>query len=227
MDIVEAIQKRRSIRAYKTDLVPLDILKNIISLAERAPSSGNIQPWEFTIVSGKKLDQIKKGLADFVETHPNHDIPGIRVFPEPYDSRRLATAPQFLSLKGIRKEDREGKGWWHMHNLNLFGAPHIIYIWTDRSIHSLPGGGIHVWPSFDCGLIAENIMLLATNYGLGTVPMGQSTAYPDMIRKILDIPDSKVLVLGIAIGYPDWDDAINQLHTEREPLDVISKWYED
>ena len=46
-----------------------------------------------------------------------------------------------------------------------------------------------------------------------------------MLRKVLTIPNSKLIVLGIAIGYPDWDDPINQFHSEREPLVNVAKWY--
>ncbi len=68
-------------------------------------------------------------------------------------------------------------------------------------------------------------MLLAIKYGLGTVPGLQAVSYPDVLRKTLGIPDSKLIVIGIAIGYPDWDDPVNALHTEREPLDKSTMWY--
>jgi nitroreductase len=73
--------------------------------------------------------------------------------------------------------------------------------------------------------VAENIMLLATKYGLGTIAQIQAVGHPNVLRKVLGIPDSKLIVLGIAIGYPDWDDPINQLRSEREPLDNVSTWY--
>jgi len=68
-------------------------------------------------------------------------------------------------------------------------------------------------------------MLLASRYGLGTIPQIQAVDYPDILRKVLGIPDSKLIVLGIAVGYPDRDDPINQFRSEREPLDKIARWY--
>ena len=68
-------------------------------------------------------------------------------------------------------------------------------------------------------------MLLATKYGLGTIVQVQAVLYPDTLRKILEIPDSKLIVLGIAIGYPNWDDPVNQFQSERAPLEEIGKWY--
>jgi nitroreductase len=72
--------------------------------------------------------------------------------------------------------------------------------------------------------VAENIMLLATKHGLGTVVQAQAAAYPDVVRQVLSIPDSKIVFLGIAIGYPDWNNPINQFRTEREPLESVATW---
>jgi nitroreductase len=111
-----------------------------------------------------------------------------------------------------------------LQGLRVFEAPCVIYLLFDRSLYQ-QGDTLNIWPLFDCGLVAENIMLLATKYGLGTIPQIQAVVYPDVLRKVLGIPDSKVIVLGIAIGYPDWDDPVNQLRSEREPLDSVSAWH--
>jgi hypothetical protein len=60
---------------------------------------------------------------------------------------------------------------------------------------------------------------------LGTVAQAQAVAYPDIPRSVLEIPDSLLLVLGIAIGYPDWNDLANQSRSSREPADNITRWY--
>ena len=226
MDIDQAIEQRKSIRAFKSDSVPKEILKEIMELALRAPSWGNTQPWEFAIVTGKKLEEIRQAFADKAAeaAEDNPDIPRPREFPQPYDTRYRVVGRKVLELKGISREDKEKRRWWILQGLRLFEAPCIIYIYIDRSFYQ-QGDTLNIWPVFDCGLVAENIMLLATRHGLGTVAQIQAVAYPDVLRKVLGIPDSKVIVLGIAIGYPDWDDPVNQLRSERDPLDNVSTWY--
>jgi nitroreductase len=224
MEIVEAIHQRKSIRAFKPDAVPQKILREIMELALRAPSWANTQPWEFAIVSGRKLEEIRQAFVEKAEEQPNPDVPRPREFPEPYDTRRRVLGRKVLELKGISREDKEKRRWWQVQGLRLFEAPCVIYIYIDRSFY-LQGGGLNIWPIFDCGLVAENIMLLATKYGLGTIAQIQAVGHPGVLRKVLGIPDSKLIVLGIAIGYPDWDDPVNQLHSEREPLDNISTWH--
>ena len=224
MEIVEAIHHRKSIRAFKPESVPQEILKEIMKLALRAPSWANTQPWEFAVVSGRNLEEIRGAFVERVEEPPNTDIPRPGEFPEPYDTRRRVLGRKVFELKGISREDKEKRRWWQLQGLRLFEAPCVIYIYIDRSFY-LQGDGLNIWPIFDCGLVAENIMLLATKYGLGTIAQIQAVGHPGVLRKVLGIPDSKLIVVGIAIGYPDWDDPINQLRSEREPLDNVSTWY--
>jgi nitroreductase len=225
MDIVEAIHQRKSIRAFKSDPVPKETLKEIMELALRAPSYDNTQPWEFAIVTGKKLEEIRKAFVEKAAAkEPNPDIPLVREFPQPYDTRRRTLGRKVLELKGIKREDKEKRMWWLLQGLKLFEAPCVIYIYIDRSFYQ-QSDRLNIWPVFDCGLVAENIVLLATAHGLGTVAQIQAVLYPDVLRKVLGIPDSKLIVLGISVGYPDWDDPVNQLRSEREPLDNVSTWY--
>jgi nitroreductase len=225
MGIVEAINSRKSIRAFKSDPVPKETLKEIMKLALRAPSYDNTQPWELAMVTGKKLEEIRQAFVEKAAAQePNPDIPLVPEFPQPYDSRRRVLGRKVLELKGIKREDKEKRMWWLLQGLRSFEAPCVIYIYIDRSFY-LQGGKLNIWPVFDCGLVADNIMLLATKYGLGTVAQIQAVLYPDVLRKVLGIPDSKLIVLGIAVGCPDWDDPVNQLRSEREPLDNVTTWH--
>ena len=100
MDIVEAIKQRKSIRAFKSDPVPKEILKEIMELALRAPSWGNTQPWEFAIATGKKLEEIRQAYAEkaAAATQDNPDIPRPRGFPQPYDTRYRVVGRKVLEL---------------------------------------------------------------------------------------------------------------------------------
>jgi len=224
MDIVEAINQRRSIRAFKPNPVPQKVLDEIVGVALRAPSWGNTQPWEFAIVGGKQLEKIREGFVAKSSEPPNPDVPIPSEFPEPFITRRRAVGARVFEIKGIGREDKEKRVAWTMAGLRLFEAPNAIYILTDRSFYEQKDT-INVWPIFDCGCIAENIMLLATKHGLGTIAQIAAVMYPGVLRKILEIPDTKVIVLGIAIGYPDWDEPINQLHTDRTALAEVVTWH--
>jgi len=224
MDITEAIRSRKSIRAFKPDLVPQAILKEILELALRAPSWANTQPWEFIVASGKPLEEIKQAYINKAAEPAHPDLAAPRGFPEPYNSRRRPVGIKLFEAKGIAREDREARRQWYAQGLRLFGAPCVIYILIDRAFY-FQGEALNVWPVFDCGAVAENIMLLATKYQLGTIPEIQAVLYPEVLRKALAIPESKLIVLGIAIGYPDWDDPVNKFRSDREPLDKVTTWH--
>ncbi|MFC1820041.1 nitroreductase [Thermodesulfobacteriota bacterium] len=216
MDLNEAIMERKSIRAFKPDPVPQDTLKQIIEQALRAPSWANTQPWEFAVVTGKQLEEIQKGLLEKGEQEPYPDIARPYEFPKPYISR-------IKSLR-TRKQTQEEMDLRRTRNRENYGASTVIYLLVGRSFF-YQQEGINAWSLYDCGSVVQNIMLLATSHGLGTVAQAQAVVYPDIIRKVLDIPESMLIALGIAIGYPEWDNPVNQSRSRRESLSEVVKWF--
>jgi nitroreductase len=223
MDITEAVNKRKTYRGFKPDPVPQEILRELMELALRAPSWANTQPWEFAIVTGKRLEEIRQGFAQKAAEEPHPDLAFPRVFPEPYLSRLPAMRRGPDAAR--RREDKELRKEMRLQGSRLYGVPCVIYIHTDRSFYLQQGESVNVYAVFDCGLIAENIMLLAVKYGLGTVPAAQAVMYPDVLRRVLGLPDSRLIVLGIGIGYPDMSQPQSQVYSTREPLDKVAKWY--
>ncbi|MBE0481286.1 MAG: nitroreductase [Dehalococcoidia bacterium] len=224
MNLAEAINSRRSIRAFKSDPVPRHILEELLEVALRAPSWGNTQPWEFAVVTGPTLDRIKQLYVDSADRPPYPDLAGPRVFSDPFLARRRALGIRLFEIMGIGREDRDKRKQWELRGLRLFDAPCAIYIYTDRPFYTQDGVP-NAYPVFDCGLIAGNITLLAGSYGLGTMLSMQSISYPDILKKELDIPDSKLIVLGIAVGYPDRENPLNEFQSERDSLDKMARWY--
>jgi nitroreductase len=219
MDVVQAINERFAVRAYKSDPVPLDLLKKIIQQALRAPSWANTQPWEFAVATGEPLKTIENSFIKRGIKPPQSEISRPFEFPEPYMSRVRALHPEDQSKQ--TKEERESNTF---NNFRHFGAPACIYLLLGKNFY-YQAKGINSWSLYDCGSAVQNIMLLATNYGLGTIAQAQAVIYPDIIRKELNIPEDKLIALGIAIGYPDWDHPVNKQRRNREPVDKVAKFF--
>jgi nitroreductase len=226
MDVVDAIKERKSIRAFKPDPVPLDMIRKIIELAQRAPSWANTQPWEFAVATGEKLKAIqeafvKRGASGMQNTPAEVSRPPD--YPEPYISRIKSMQAQENRERTseMTREDFEAR---FADNARHYGATTCIYLLVGKNF-LYQEKGINVWAIYDCGSAVQNIMLLATNYGLGTIPQAMAVVYPDIIRKELGIPEDKLIALGIAIGYPDNESPKNQDQRGREPLDSIAKFY--
>jgi len=226
MDVIKAIKERFSVRAFKSDPVPLALLKNIIEQAQRAPSWANTQPWEFAIVTGKQLKAIeeacvKRGSQGMRDSQSEVARPP--EYPEPYMSRikKMQAQEQRGRTTEMKPEDFEAR---FADNARHYGAPACIYLLVGKNF-LYQEKGINVWAMYDCGSAVQNIMLLATNYGLGTIAQAMAVVYPDIIRKELGIPADTLVALGIAIGYPDLDNSANRDRKNREPLDGIAKFY--
>jgi nitroreductase len=92
-------------------------------------------------------------------------------------------------------------------NFRFYGAPHGLLLFQDASLPA--------WSLFDMGLFAQSLLLAAHAYGLGTVPQAFLTDYAMDVKKFLDIPDTKRMVLGISIGYADPEAPVNRFRTDR------------
>ncbi len=219
MDVVEAIKLRKSVRGYKPDPVSREILSEILEIATRSPSSVNIQPWEFTIVAGEVLDKIRQANVRMLESgaSTNPDIGFLGPFTGVYRQRQVELAIQIFKLMDISREDKAKRREWYKRGNQFFNAPAAIIISTDKSLGE-------VQPMFDVGAVTQTIALAALNYGLGTCIQDQVVMFPEIIRAFTGIPESKQIVISIAIGYPDWEFPANRLQSKREPYENVTTW---
>jgi nitroreductase len=220
MDVLEALVTRKSIRGFKRDPVPREVLRDILQLAVRAPSGVNSQPWEFFVLVGDAIENVKRGNIEKIRSgeapDPEHGVTG---WPRDsvYRQRQVALARQLFQLMGISKEDKEKKRQWMERGFRFFDAPAAIIIVVDRSI-------IEKAPLLDIGAVMQSICLAALSRGLGTCIEDQGVMYPQVIRKFAGVPESKRIVISIAIGYPDWDFPANKVESPREPIDSTTTW---
>jgi len=220
MNVVEAVKHRKSIRNFKPDPVPKDVIREILKISGRSPSAENSQPWEFTVVSGDVLDNIRQAnienLSSGAPFHPDLSSKG---WPSGsvYRSRQIEIAKQLFQLMGIPREDKEKRIQWMERGFRYFNAPAAIIISKNRS---LP----YPRPLFDMGAVTQTVCLVALHYGLGTCISNQGIMYPDVLHELAGIPLSKRIIISIAIGYPDEDFPANKVVSTREPVDAITTW---
>lgn len=219
MNIVEAVRTRKSVRGFKKEAVPREILAEILSIATCSPSTMNTQPWEFTVVSGEVLDNIRRGNTESLVSgvEPHTDLAKHNAYQGIYRQRQVDLAVQIFKLMGIAREDKEKRAEWLQRGFRYFDAPAAIIISIDNSMD----GALAV---FDIGAVAQTICVVALSYGLATCIEDQGVMFPDVIRKFTGIPESKRIVIGIAIGYPDQEFPANALKCQRESIENITTW---
>jgi nitroreductase len=220
MDAIECIRTRMSIRKFRPEPVPRKILSEIIKTAQCSPSYKNSQPWEVAIVSGEKKEELSSALIEMIkkDAPPQPDIPEPVSWP-PHIEQRMAEHMRKRSEKfGFNIADTGLLKMSKIANSRFYGAPHGIFLYQDQTLPT--------WSILDIGMFAHGLMLAANAHGVGTVPQAFLTDYPATVKQLLQIPDSKRLVLGISIGYPDMENKANSYKSERVDISEIVKWIE-
>jgi nitroreductase len=220
MQISEAIQTRKSIRGYKPDPVPKDVIRQILEIAGRSPSAMNSQPWEFAVLGGAVLDRIRQANIDKLRAgvmpRGEHSVTGWDK-DSVYRTRQVELAVGLFQLMGIERQDTAKRVQWLERGFRFFDAPAGIIVLTDKSLQPET-------PLIDIGIVIQSICLTALDFNLATCIEDQGCMYPDVLREIADIPDTKRIVMAIAIGYPDPDFPANRIETTRVPIDDIVLW---
>lgn len=217
MDVLSAMKSRRSARAYLKRAVSRDVIDEIFTCAGLAPSAINLQPWEYTVLQGEEKDRLIRLL---LKIHAERKVscgPGTSApLPERFAgrsrkaSRIMDPAVQAMGIP-FNRFIEEG-------SCSFYGAPVAVIVAMDR-----------IFPKvryLDIGLSVAYLLLAAQAKGLSTCPIGLITAYGDEIAEAISLPESKEVVLGIAIGYADESAQVNRVKTDREPRREIMSWYE-
>ncbi len=219
ISVDEAITTRRSIRAFKPDPVPRETIEHILEVAARAPSGTNIQPWFVDVLAGEPLKAMTDALLKRREEGPAD--PEFSYYPkkwfEPYLARRRKVGYDLYGLLGIEKGDRE-RMWAHFgRNYKFFDAPAGLFFSMHRDLE------IGSW--LDMGMFIENVMIAARGQGLDTCPQAAWIEYPKTVSAQLGLPEDRILICGMCLGYEDPAAPENALVTERSPVGDFTRFH--
>ena len=184
---LELVRKRRSIRAFKKDMIPDEFIMKIIEAARWAMSGGNAQPWEFIIV---KKEETKKRIAAAL-----------------FEQRKIE-----YSLEQTREENLRHPGFSEPPIMPVLGdAPVLIVVCGDRrtlmatvqSNSLIPGEGLVGAPYLkNMANATHNMQLAATALGLSSGWVSVSRSSEQSIKVILDVPDLIEIHSIVPVGYP-------------------------
>jgi len=213
--VFEAARTRRSIRAYRPDPVPAEVVREIVALGRHAPSGSNIQPWRVHVMTGATLQRVGAAIRQaYLNDEPGHrrdyDYYTDPVF-EPYLARRRQCGWGLYSLLGIGRGDREKSKAYRARNYEFFGAPVGLVFTIDRKLEK------GSW--LDYGMFLQTLMLAARARGLHTCAEASIASYPDVVRHELGLGREWVVVCGMAMGYADDGAVVNTFQPERIALE--------
>lgn len=212
MSVSEAVLSRRSVRMFRPDPVPLEVLQRVMDKARWAPSGCNFQPWEATIVTGAPLAELQaRMLVAPFQDPPEYTFSEPEVIPECKTRLQRVGAAMYESM-GIARGDASARTEFVRSNVMSFGAPAVLMCYFDRRMGSAQ------WS--DTGMWLQTIMLLLREEGLDSCPQEFLSFHAKLIKEAIGVSDeTHIFFCGIAIGYRDSEASVNEFEREREPVD--------
>jgi len=212
MTFSELIKARRSVRGYRPDPVPREVIEDIISVAKWAPSSMNTQPWHVHVVTGEPLDNIRRGNTEnmVAGVPPKREFPMRESYEGIHRKRQVEVAVQLFDAMGIARDDTERRTDWVMRGFRQFDAPVSLVLTYEKYLEPA------AISQFDLGAFSHAIVLAAWERGLGCVINGQGIMQSHVVRTHAQIPDDQIIMICIAMGYPDDSFVANEVKSRRE-----------
>jgi nitroreductase len=220
----ETITSRRSIRAFLPKPVAQEDIQELLSVAARAPSGSNTQPWKVYVLTGATRQRLSdeimatyldpEKVSEHKEEYNYYPLNWVA----PYVDRRRKVGWDLYALLGLTRENKSGMQAQHGRNYQFFDAPVGLIFTIDRVMEQ------GSW--LDYGMFLQSVMIAARARGLDTCPQAAFTQFHRVIAKVLELPESEQVVCGMALGYADQEKIENTLITDREPLSGFAKFME-
>jgi nitroreductase len=195
-ELLALIRSRRSIRRFRPDAIPPELIAQIIEAASWAPSASNRQDWFFTLISS---DRLKQEMAETVQ----------RRWDEIFDANQST---------GLLAELRR-----YSAGFTSFVSAPVVIVVSVMAVNAIqrallgdaaePTAGARA----SAAMAAQNLMLAAHAAGLGTCCMTGALAAGKEIARLLGLRRREIVCL-VTLGYPDETPA----PPPRKPVSEIS-----
>lgn len=221
MDVKQALQQRKSTRAFLDKEVERAVIERILDAARHAPSGTNTQPWQVAVVTGEKKQELQQKMEaafrDGVKPHMDYQYYPTE-WVEPYKDRRKACGLLMYKTLGITREDKQRQFDQWAANYRAFDAPVMLLFFMEPIMET---------GSFmDYGMFLQSIMLSAVEEGLATCPQAALGEYPDIAKEVLDYPQDSILMCGMSLGYEDSGALVNSYRTVREEVKSFTRFFD-
>ncbi|MFM2332654.1 MAG: hypothetical protein RIQ74_1486 [Pseudomonadota bacterium] len=217
----DAITSRHSVRAFLDTPVATQTIKDILTVASRAPSGTNTQPWKVYVVTGKKrAEMIDRVCTAQIELFQKPELAEqyqetFAYYPEtwisPFIDRRRENGWGLYGLLGIQKGEKEKMAAQQLRNYQLFDAPVALCFTVNKAMG--------IGSKMDISMMIQNVMVAAKARGLDTCPQAAWNHFHPIVLDVLDAPEDEELVCTVALGYADPDHIVNSFITPREPVE--------
>ncbi len=220
MSVESALKARKSVRAFLPTPIAEETITEVLDLAARAPSGGNVQPWRIYLLREAAVARLKAKMATLVPEKPLGEEKEYDIYPsplsEPYRTNRFGIGEQMYEKLGIARDNKGARLMWMANNFQFFGAPNAFFCFVDKQM------GPPQWS--DLGMYLQSVMLLFQDRGIDTCPQEAWAIYPQTVRAFCGAPDNEMLFCGMAIGHADTSQPVNEVASRRMPLEDFTSF---
>ncbi|MET0587177.1 MAG: nitroreductase [Novosphingobium sp.] len=220
LSVSEAVSSRRSIRAFLDRAVAPEVIERVLDMARRAPSGGNVQPWNAVVLAGEPLARLKAAVAEALSLGKAGRSMEYAIYPTGLDGRyedyRFDVGERMYQALGIGRDDKAGRLSQFAANFRAFDAPVLMLVHTPRYM------GPPQWS--DLGMWLQTVMLLLREEGLDSCPQEAWAMYGAQVHEHARIPEDHIFFCGMAIGFRDPDAPVNQFEVARAPLSEMVRF---
>ena len=197
LEFLELMSRRRSVRHFSPEPVPLELIENAIRTAGSAPSGANQQPWMFVVVSDPA---VKEAIREAAERE------------EELLYRERASEQYLEAIEPI------GTDWIKPH---ITEAPYLIVVFEQAWSYDRDGRKHkHYYVRESVGIAVG--FLLASLHVAGLATLTHSPSPMGFLKEILDRPENERPFILIPVGYPAADAEVPEL--EKKSLDEIAEF---
>lgn len=211
------LRSRRTTRAFTSDPVSADQVREILEVASSAPSNSNTQPWRVYVLAGAPMQELGRSLAAAFQ---RGDLPAPAHFPDPlpqaFAARQQDFGTRYYGALGIGWSDTDARARQTQRNFSFFGAPVGLIIGIDRRLNA------HSW--LDLGLFLQNVMIAAGARGISTCPQAIFERFHPVIARHLSMPADEITVCGLSMGYADAAAGVNRMQMPRERVQDFARF---
>ncbi len=218
MNVSEALYRRTSIRAFRPDQLSQQVVHDILDAARWSPSGGNLQPWKVIAVAGEARQQVIEVVTQALGSNPRGEEGERPMYPanlwDPYRTRRFELGEQMYELLGIGREDRAGRLARLAQNMQFFGAPVGLFFVIDERM------GYGQWAHL--GMFMQSVALAAIEHDVASCMQEYWALGRETLKTHFALEEHEMVYCGMALGYADQDAVVNQLRSERAPVEEFT-----
>ena len=229
-DFTALARARSSVRDFRADPLPDDVMDAILDDARYAPSWSNTRPYCLAVATGEQLDRLRRSYVEAFDAslglqhrdpkalvaaallrrgYPDADFKTWRPYPEELKRRSQKVGRELYAHLGIARGDRGARDAQARRNCEFFGAPTVVWLFVHEQM--LP------FSAHDAGLMLQTLMLSAQAHGVGSCPLGVLATWRSPIDAEFEVPRHYKLITGLALGYAS-DDPVNDFRADHPPV---------